>query len=154
MSKSTQHAPVEWPTGTLLERRAIFVYEVARQQAAAVGAPIVPEPWSARDEAFRSQFLEVIQQQCGPNRKVSPEVLHNDWWDAYKAMGWTYGPVRDPEKKTHPDMVPFNELGWEERIKDEVFAALCEMARQWVVDEEPPAPDRVVEFNGFNVTAY
>lgn len=52
-------------------------------------------------------------------------------------MGWVYGPVRDVEAKTHPDMVPFVKLGWRERIKNAVFVALGDMARQWVVDEDP-----------------
>lgn len=131
------HKPLEWPTGTLLERRAIFVYEGARLQASSVNAPIVPEPWSDREEPFKKQFLEVIEMMTGPHRKSSPEELHDDWWEAYKKMGWVYGPQRDTEKKTHPDMVPFAELGWRERIKDAVFVALCEMARLWVIDEEP-----------------
>ncbi len=129
--------PIEWPTGSLLERRAIFVYESTRLQAAAVDAPIVPEPWSTRDEAFKAQFRELIERSCGPFRFKNAEEAHNSWWQAYHGMGWVYGPVRDPEKKTHPDMVPFEDLGWRERIKDAVFVTLCDMARKWVVDEDP-----------------
>lgn len=134
---SVDFTPIEWPVfGLLPERRAIFVYEVARMQAAAVGAPVVPEPWSARDDAFRDQFVDVIKMMTGPDRKSDPEELHNDWWDKYKEMGWVYGRERDPVAKTHPDMVPYNELGWREKNKDAVFVALCEMARQWIIDDE------------------
>jgi hypothetical protein len=129
--------PVEWPSGSLMERRAIFVYEVARLQAAACGAPIVPEPWSTRDEAFRAQFVALIEKSCGPFRFKDAEDAHNSWWQAYQELGWVYGPQRDPVKKTHPDMVPFDQLGWEERIKDAVFVALLEMARKWIVDADP-----------------
>lgn len=145
---------IEWPRATtLIERRAIFVYEVARMQAEAVNAPIVPEPWSKRDEAFRTQFLTVIEMMCGPDRKSDPEELHNDWWRKYEEMGWVYGENRDPKKKTHPDMVPFSELGWEERNKDAVFVALCEIARQWIVDEEPVVETPVM-VNNFDVVTY
>jgi hypothetical protein len=116
----------------LTERRAVFVYEGARLQAEAVDAPVVPEPWAERDEAFRSQFLDVIDMMCGPDRKSSPEELHDDWVRAYEAMGWRYGPVRDAEAKTHPDMVPFDDLEQREQDKDAVFIALCEIARQWI----------------------
>lgn len=125
-----------WPYGDLTERRAIFVYEGARMQAVAMEAPVVPEPWGLRDVAFRTQFLAVIDMMCGPDRKVSPEELHADWVKAYEAMGWRYGPVRDAEAKTHPDMVPFEDLGFREQIKDAVFVALCEVARQWIVPDE------------------
>lgn len=112
--------------------RARFVYEAARVQASLVSAPVVPEPWYQRDEAFRVQFLDVIEMMCGPDRKSSPEELHDDWVKAYEEMGWRYGPIRDPEAKTHPDMVPFDQLEQREQDKDAVFIALCEIARQWI----------------------
>ena len=117
---------------TLNERRAEFVYEGARIAAIAAKAPIIPEPWGDREQPFKDQFLEVIEKQCGPDRSADPEALHEEWVIAYEEMGWTYGDVRDPEKKTHPDMVPYNQLGQLERDKDAVFVALCEIARQWI----------------------
>ena len=122
--------------GDLNERRAWFVYEGARIAAAAAQAPIIPEPWEAREEAFRSQFLDVIARQIGPDRNESPRELHEAWVRAYEAMGWRYGPVRDREAKTHPDMVPYDDLGQLERDKDAVFVALCDIARQWVYELE------------------
>lgn len=121
--------------GALIERRALFVYEAARLQAEAVEAPVVPEPWHKRDEAFRRQFLDVIEMMCGPDRKRDPVQLHDDWVLAYEKMGWTYGPERDPVARTHPDMVPFEQLGVLEQAKDAVFIALCEIARQWIPDD-------------------
>lgn len=120
---------------TLTERRARFVYEGARIAAEAARAPIVPEPWEEREEAFRTQFLEVIDRQTGPQRSGSPEELHGSWMQAYVEMGWQYGPERDPERKLHPDLVPYDQLGQLERDKDAVFVALCEIARQWIYDD-------------------
>lgn len=116
----------------LTVRRAEFVYEAARIAAIAADAPIVPELWLNREQPFKDQFLGVIERQCGPDRCMSPKQLHNDWVEAYKKMGWRYGPVRDVARKTHPDMVPYDELGELERDKDAVFIALCEIARQWI----------------------
>jgi RyR domain len=113
-------------------RRAIFVYEAARIQAEAMNAPIVPEEWNERDPDFRLQFIDVVKMMCGPDRKTSPEELHDDWVKAYEKMGWKYGPVRDTVAKTHPDIVPFDELGNLEQSKDAIFVALCEIARQWI----------------------
>ena len=121
-------------TDILNERRAIFVYDGARLAAIAANAPIIPEPWAERDDAFQTQFMEVIERQSGPSRSESPEELHGSWVQAYINMGWKYGPERDVEKKTHPDMVPYVRLGQLERDKDAVFVALCEIARRWVYD--------------------
>ena len=119
---------------TLIERQAEFVYEGARLAARAANAPIVPAPWAEREDAFRWQFRKVIDRQCGPDRSGSPEELHGSWMQAYIMMGWRYGDTYDPVAKTHPDMVPYAQLGQLEQDKDSVFVALCEIARQWVYD--------------------
>lgn len=137
VTRSPVPAPVTWPTGGLVERQAIFIYETARLQAFAVRAPIIPEPWSHRDQKFRLQMEENVAKMMGPDRFTDPEEAHNSWWDAYQDMGWVYGPERNVDAKTHPDMVPFEDLGWEERIKDAVYIALCEIARQWIVEGDP-----------------
>lgn len=118
----------------LIERRSKFVYDGARLAAIAAKAPVIPVPWDDREEPFRKQFRNVIEKQCGPDRSNSPEELHNSWMDAYYAMGWVYDATYNREQKTHPDLVPYNELGQLERDKDAVFVALCEIARQWIYD--------------------
>lgn len=119
---------------TLSERRAIFVYEGAILQAVAVDAPIVPESWPDRDEAFRSQFVAYVDGLCQKNDEdfPTPEAAHDSWWHAYEAMGWVYGPERNIVTRTHPDMVPFAELEQREQDKDAVFLALVQIARDWI----------------------
>jgi hypothetical protein len=123
----------------LNERRAEFVYNGARIAAIASLAPIVPVPWTEREIPFQQQFLNVIVRQCGPQRSSSPEELHGSWMQAYYAMGWVYGDKYDRESKTHPDLVPYVELGQLEQDKDAVFVALCEIARQWIYEGDADA---------------
>lgn len=123
-------------TVTLSRRRAEFVYNAARLAAIAAKAPIVPVTWSQRESAFQSQFLEVIERQCGPGRLSSPEELHESWVQAYLAMGWVYGPEYNKEFKTHPDLVPYADLEQREQDKDVVFILLCEIARRYIYEEE------------------
>ena len=108
-----------------------FIYEVARLEAIASGRSIVPELWSERDEKFRSQMTEYVESLRG---KALPthEEAHDSWWRKYEEMGWVYGAVRDTEKKTHPDMVPFNDLPKDERDKDEIFLALVAFAFKYL----------------------
>ena len=119
---------------TLTERRAEFVYEGARIAAMAAQAPIVPVAWADREEDFKTQFLEVIERQCGPQRSTSPEELHGSWMQSYLSMGWMYGEDYDREKRIHPDLIPYAQLGQLERDKDAVFVALCEIARNFVYE--------------------
>jgi len=118
-------------------QRAVFVYEAARLAAIAAEAPIVPALWDEREEDFKEQFLKVIERQCGSNRSSSPEELHGSWMQAYLDRGWVYGEKYDPEKRIHPDLVPYDDLGTLERDKDAVFVALCEISRLYVRNGEP-----------------
>ena len=122
----------------IVEQRSWFVYEGARLAAMAAGAPIVPAKWEDREEPFREQFRKVIDRQCSEQRSKSPEELHGSWMQAYFAMGWVYGEKYDREKKIHPDLVPYADLGQLERDKDAVFVALCEIARQWIYEIVQP----------------
>ena len=118
----------------LNERRAEFIYEAARLAGIAARAPIIPVAWNERELDFREQMLKVIERQCGPQHSNSPEELHGSWMQAYFAMGWVYGEKYDRENRVHPDLVPYDQLGQLERDKDEVFVALCEIARNYIYD--------------------
>lgn len=133
-SEEREFGGVDARAAALTERRAWFVYEAARLAARAARAPVVPEPWELREPTFREQFLAVIGEQTGPRRSGDPERLHREWVEAYEKMGWRHGEKRDPVAKTHPDMVPYGELGQLERDKDAVFVALCDVARRWIYD--------------------
>ena len=121
---------------SITERRACFVYEAARLAATASGAPIVPAKWDDREEPFRLQFIKVIERQCGAQRSCSAEELHGSWLHFYMTMGWQYGEVYSKENKTHPDIVPYANLGQLEQDKDAIFIALCEIARLYIYEKD------------------
>jgi hypothetical protein len=131
--------------GGLVGRRAEFVYESARLEAECSGRPIVPEPWASREQAFRSQFLGVIERLCAEDAPpTTPEAEHESWLRAYQDMGWVYGPQRDPVAKTHPDMVAFDALPEAERQKDAVFLMFCELAKRFIGKQvEQPLAEQV-----------
>lgn len=53
-----------------------------------------------------------------------PEQSHEAWFAFKQAGGWVYGPTKDTEAKTHPCMVPFDELPPEQQAKDALFFAI------------------------------
>lgn len=109
-----------------------WVYEAGRVNDKLCGRPIQVEPWEVREEPFRQQFIEAVRTFCSQEIIPTPDALHESWMKKYYEMGWTYGPVRDPIAKTHPDLVPFNQLDPKERDKDYVFSALLLAARQLI----------------------
>jgi hypothetical protein len=52
------------------------------------------------------------------NPNITPEENHNNWMKMKVKQGWVYGEIKDFDKKTHPDLIPFNELPAIEQRKD------------------------------------
>lgn len=50
------------------------------------------------------------------------ENAHDTWARARMDEGWTYGPVRDDRKKTHPDLIPYSRLPESEKEYDRLMA--------------------------------
>ena len=107
-----------------------IVYEAARLEAKWSGRSVVPEPWEERDEDFRDQMIEVVEDYLKMDKLPTPEEAHDSWVKAYEKMGWKYGEKRDPVLKTHPDMVPFDALPLDEQQKDAIFLAFVYVARE------------------------
>lgn len=57
-----------------------------------------------------------------PNAEAS--ASHESWMKQKLADGWKYGPAKDPVKKEHPCMVPFDKLPEHQQIKDHLFKAI------------------------------
>jgi len=58
------------------------------------------------------------------NPDVGPEASHESWMKHKEANGWVYGEDKDEVAKTHPCMVPFDELPPEQQAKDYIFRAV------------------------------
>jgi hypothetical protein len=53
-----------------------------------------------------------------------PEASHAEWMRHKALEGWGYGPVKNPDAKEHPCMVPFDKLPIEQQVKDHLFRAV------------------------------
>jgi hypothetical protein len=58
------------------------------------------------------------------NPDAGDDASHNNWMKMKKAEGWKYGETKDPDKKLHPCMVPFDQLPPEQRAKDTLFRSM------------------------------
>jgi hypothetical protein len=108
---------------------AELIYEAARLEALWSKRPVIPEEWEKRDEQFKERFTKTVESYLAMETLPTPQEVHEAWRRIYSEMGWRYGDKRDPEKKTHPDLVPFDQLPKEERDKDAIFLALVWLAR-------------------------
>lgn len=60
------------------------------------------------------------------NPDAGPDAMHNNWSAEKVADGWVYGEVKDAEKKTHPCLVPFDQLSLFQQKKDKLFSAIVD----------------------------
>lgn len=62
-------------------------------------------------------------------KRANPEMTaadqHESWFAHKIADGWVYGEVKDADAKTHPCMVPYDQLPAAQRAKDHIFGAIC-----------------------------
>lgn len=55
---------------------------------------------------------------------LTSEQVHEKWVQAKLDAGWSWGPEKNEEKRTHPCIVPWSELPEEQRAKDDLFKAI------------------------------
>ena len=99
---------------------ARMAHEANRTYCGIIGDPVAPK-WDGADSEFRNSILQGVKGVLAGN---SPEQSHACWLKEREAAGWKYGPVKDPEKKEHPCMLPYNGLSEKQQKKDHIFVAV------------------------------
>ena len=60
------------------------------------------------------------------NPDAKEDAQHNAWMEDKIKDGWVYGETKDAEKKTHPCIVPFEQLPLFQQKKDALFCAIVD----------------------------
>ena len=60
------------------------------------------------------------------------EHVHDTWMQGRLADGWTLGEVRDDAKRTHPCLIPYEELSEEEKDYDR---RTSQATLQFIIDQ-------------------
>lgn len=109
------------------EQIARVAHEVNRAYCEALGDHSQPT-WEDAPEWQRvSARMGVDLHTMGD---FGPEASHISWMRQKVEDGWVYGEVKDPEAKTHPCLVPFDQLPREQQAKDFIFRAVVHSLRE------------------------
>jgi len=83
------------------------------------------KPWDEAESWQREATYAGVRQRI--DNPDSPKSAQHDYWMHEKLQnGWVYGEIKDGEKKTHPSLVPFEDLSEFDQKKDLLFVAIVE----------------------------
>lgn len=101
---------------------AKMVHEANRKYCEMIGDYSQPEWKDAPDwqRESTSKGIENVRQ----NPDVTPKESHEIWSEEKIANGWVWGPVKDPEKKEHPCLTVYENLPFEQQVKDSIFISI------------------------------
>ncbi len=69
-----------------------------------------PQPIDTTDVKLPAELEQLVEEMS--------KNVHEVWAETRIKQGWTYGERRNDELKTHPCLVPYNELPEEEKEYD------------------------------------
>jgi hypothetical protein len=95
------------------------VHEALRAHREALGEAPLPR-WEDAGRMQDASREAVEFALSGP----TPRAQHEAWVAAKRRDGWSYGPTKDANMKTHPSLVAFDRLPATEQQKDEVLLAV------------------------------
>lgn len=102
-----------------IDRIAKACHEVNRAYCAGLGDMSQPAWEDAPGWQKASAISGVKYHLARPDS--TPADSHKSWLAEKEAVGWKYGPVKNPEAKEHPCFVPYEQLPAEQRAKDALF---------------------------------
>jgi len=70
----------------------------------------IPQPIDTKDVRLPEELRPLVEQMA--------KNVHEVWAETRIKQGWTYGELRNDELKTHPCLIPYEELPEEEKEYD------------------------------------
>ena len=81
--------------------------------------------WREAEQWQRDTMINGVKFRL-ENPDVPASAMHENWMKEKLSQGWVYGVVKDVEKKTHPCLVPFDQLPEFQQKKDKLFSAIVD----------------------------
>jgi hypothetical protein len=81
------------------------------------------KPWDEAPDFQKESAIAGVEFNLA-HPDAGPEANHESWMAKKLEEGWTLGEEKDEEAKTHPCLVPFEDLPEEQQAKDYIFHAV------------------------------
>ena len=114
--------PLEAKDDPKIEGIAKVCHEANRGYCIAIGEK-GQVPWDKCPEWQKESAMAGVKAVIA-DPSITPEKMHESWARHKRDDGWRHGPVKDPEKKLHPQLVPYIELPQRQQAKYYIFLAI------------------------------
>lgn len=106
-------------------------HEANRSLQLALGE-LASDPWGESTKAIKDSAIDgVLARLRGTS---TAEDMHDNWFRFKAAQGYVHGPEKNEEKKTHPCMVPYEELPEDQKAKDHLFSAIVDSLKPLLIN--------------------
>lgn len=85
-------------------------------------------PWYEAPQWQKNSVINGVEFHLA-NPNATPSLSHENWLKEKEEEGWIYSPIKNADQKTHPCMLPFDQLPPEQQIKDKLFKAIVDILR-------------------------
>lgn len=126
---------------------AQVVQEANRQYVEAIGGRAVNPGWEQLPEEQKQSLTKAVCETIHCPKTL--EESHDAWREAKKEQGYTLGVRIDHIRKTHTNLVRFNELPFEEQLKDALFLGITSIFAS-ALDLCGSTPEAIKEIDEIN----
>ena len=128
---------------TKLENIAKVCHEVNRAYCVSIGDNSQVS-WDEAEQWQKDSAMNGVKFHL--ENDVTPEQSHENWMAEKLADGWAFGTVKDPSRKLHPCIVPYNELPLEQRVKDYLFKAVVDQLKNTLDEKFNEGLNKAIDF--------
>ena len=114
--------------GFAYEDVAKICHEANKAYCATIGDDTQPS-WEDAPEWQKESAINGVRFHC-LNENTTPADSHNSWLKEKTEQGWSWGEIKDAEKKEHPCFTAYENLPKSQQIKDYIFKNIVEAYKE------------------------
>ena len=114
--------------GFAYEDVAKICHEANKAYCVTIGDNTQPS-WEDAPEWQKESAINGVRFHC-LNENTTPADSHNSWLKEKTEQGWSWGEIKDAEKKEHPCFTAYENLPKSQQIKDYIFKNIVEAYKQ------------------------
>ena len=114
--------------GFAYEDVAKICHEANKAYCITIGDNTQPS-WEDAPEWQKESAINGVRFHC-LNENTTPADSHNSWLKEKTEQGWSWGEIKDVEKKEHPCFTAYENLPKSQQIKDYIFKNIVEAYKE------------------------